>query len=47
MTTSCTQLVIHVDHVPSSRTQGSLHWSCVGARTVQVDPGASHEATSK
>lgn len=47
MTTSCTRLVIRVDRVPSSRTQGSLGWSCVGVRTVQADPGASREATGK
>lgn len=47
MTTSCAQLVIRVDRVPTRRTQGSLGWSCVGARTVRADPGASREATSE
>ena len=46
MTTSRTQLVIPVDHAPTGRTQGSLGWSHVGARTVQADPGASREATA-
>ena len=39
-------LVIPVDHAPAGRTQGSLGWSHMGARTVQVDPGASREATA-